>query len=334
MPRQNEIQAMFPAGSRVIRNPHGTAPGIDLEVPRRGMPPCRVFCLPGVPAEMTEMWHGSLVPAIIGLLGPRRRVIRRRQIHCFGAGESQIEALLPDMIRRGRQPLVGITASQATVTLRIAAEGETEEQCYAAMEPTVATIRQCLGTLVFGEEGDKLQHAVVGLLRARGKTLATAEGATAGLLAQWLGGVEGAAQVYRGGLVVMAPAEPAEVLANRCREQFAADYGLAVGLFGAGVAPAACSPAGCTTTGGGQQPLLQLALASGQGVRRETVSQLAHPELALTYVAKRALNLLRLTLIDDGAAPPAEPLDDVEEDRRQEDAEDGDAEHSAEHGDA
>ena len=34
MPRQNELQAMFPAGSRVVRNPHGTAPGIDLEVAR------------------------------------------------------------------------------------------------------------------------------------------------------------------------------------------------------------------------------------------------------------------------------------------------------------
>ena len=34
MPPQNELQAMFPAGSRVVRNPHGTAPGIDLEVPR------------------------------------------------------------------------------------------------------------------------------------------------------------------------------------------------------------------------------------------------------------------------------------------------------------
>ena len=38
MPPQNEIQAMFPAGSRVIPNPHGTAPGIALAVPRQGRP--------------------------------------------------------------------------------------------------------------------------------------------------------------------------------------------------------------------------------------------------------------------------------------------------------
>ena len=34
MPESNRLQAMFPSGSRVIPNPTGTAPGIDLEVPR------------------------------------------------------------------------------------------------------------------------------------------------------------------------------------------------------------------------------------------------------------------------------------------------------------
>ena len=43
------------------------------------------------------------------------------------------------------------------------------------MQPTVDTIRQCLGTLVFGEEDDQLQDAVVRLLRQQGKMLATAE---------------------------------------------------------------------------------------------------------------------------------------------------------------
>lgn len=33
MPKQNEIQALFPAGSRIVPNPDGTAPGIDLDVP-------------------------------------------------------------------------------------------------------------------------------------------------------------------------------------------------------------------------------------------------------------------------------------------------------------
>jgi nicotinamide-nucleotide amidase len=287
MPRQNELQAMFPAGSRVVRNPHGTAPGIDLEVAREGRTSCRVICLPGVPAEMVEMWNGSVVALLDGFLGGNRRVIRRRLIHCFGAGESQIETMLPDLIQRGRRPTVGITASKATITLRIAADGATEQECFAAMEPTVATIRKCLGTLIFGEEDEQLQHAVVKRLQKTQKTLATAECGTTGLLAEWLSGVEDAADVYRGGLVFPERVESVETMAKRCREQFGADFGLAVHLpspFGSG---AECVESKTTC----------LALASSDGVQRQELSASWHPALSRIYSAKSALNFVRLVLL-------------------------------------
>jgi len=46
MPERNKVQAYFPASSRVIPNPQGTAPGIDLDVPREGRGPSRAFALP------------------------------------------------------------------------------------------------------------------------------------------------------------------------------------------------------------------------------------------------------------------------------------------------
>ena len=88
MPKSNELQAYFPAGSRVVPNPNGTAPGIDLDVPRAGTRcgsgRCRFFALPGVPAEMREMWQGYLLAALRGM-GAGGRVILRRNIKCFGA---------------------------------------------------------------------------------------------------------------------------------------------------------------------------------------------------------------------------------------------------------
>lgn len=304
MPPQNERQAMFPSGSRVILNPRGTAPGIDLEVSREGRPPCRVFVLPGVPAEMFELWNASVAPAIRALPGPRR-VIRRRRIHCFGAGESQIESMLPDLIRRGRQPTVGITASKATITLRIVAEGDSEAECDAAIEPVAATIRQCLGTLVFGEEDEELQHAVLRQLRHRGQTLASVEWATAGTVADWLGHVDNAAGVYRGGLVVndetacrSALGISADVagcdsdaegfvrtMAIACRARFAADYGLAIGPFPrSGLA--ADTPR-----------KVQAALATADGVQMSKLSIGLHPALLHTYCAKQVLNFVRLAVL-------------------------------------
>ena len=184
MPERNRAQAYFPAGSRIIPNPNGTAPGIWMDVARSGGA-CQVFALPGVPAELFEMFRQSVAPAVRGL-SPEIRVIQHRRIKCFGAGESHVEQMLPDLIRRGREPSVGITVHAATITLRITAAGATSADARAAMEPTAATIRQCLGSLVYGEEDDELEDAVVRLLAQRGQKLATVEMATAGTLAQWL----------------------------------------------------------------------------------------------------------------------------------------------------
>jgi len=77
-------------------------------------------------------------------------------IHCFGSGESAIEMELPDLIRRGRDPLVGITASSATISLRIATRGASQEDCLKKMQPTIDIIRKRLGDLVYGENGQQV----------------------------------------------------------------------------------------------------------------------------------------------------------------------------------
>src|SRR5688500_1545286 len=69
MPPANVIQAQFPQGATPIPNRHGTAPGIDLVVPRASGKRARVFCLPGVPAEMKEMWTAIVGPSIQSLMG-------------------------------------------------------------------------------------------------------------------------------------------------------------------------------------------------------------------------------------------------------------------------
>jgi nicotinamide-nucleotide amidase len=303
MPAQNEVQAMSPEGSRVVFNPHGTAPGIDLDIPREGRPATRWFALPGVPAEMVEMWNGS-VASEIGALAAGQKVIRRRKINCFGAGESQIEALLPDLIRRGRSPTVGITASKTTISLRITAEGPTEEACNALIEPVAATIRECLGKLVFGEGDEELQHAVLRLLRERNKTLATVEWGTAGLLADWLGAAA-EKKCFLGGLVIENRATLGRVLgldqelllglpdsseellktaAAACRERFGADYVLAVGCF--------------PEFNLDDPKPVYLALAEAGGLRIKSVPFAGHPATLKIYIAKQALNLLRLTMLD------------------------------------
>jgi nicotinamide-nucleotide amidase len=67
MPERNAVQAMFPEGSEPIANPRGTAPGIWMEVPRKGKPtPSLMAALPGVPSEMKWMFLHEVLPRLPG----------------------------------------------------------------------------------------------------------------------------------------------------------------------------------------------------------------------------------------------------------------------------
>jgi len=280
MPPANVVQAQFPRGSRPIPNPHGTAPGIEIAIPRAVGKPARVFALPGVPAEMKEMWAASVAPAIQEILGVQR-VIAHYRIKCFGVGESDLEAMLPDLIARQRYPLVGITVSQATITLRITAEGQTLEAARAAMEPTIATIHQCLGDLIFGYEEDELPDVVVRLLAERRQRLAVQEWGTAGLICQWLAEC-GANAVFAGG----------QVQANDARwqpEELALPAGVDY-LLALGPAPEPDSSQRAAGT-------LPVVLVTRGGQVAKEVPFAGHPEILRPRAAKQALNLLRLHLL-------------------------------------
>ncbi len=280
MPPNNLIQAQFPQGSKPIHNPNGSAPGIDIAIPRAVGKPARIFALPGVPAEMTEMWTATVGPAIQDLLGVRK-VIAHHRIKCFGVGESDLEAMLPDLIARDRYPLVGITVHQATITLRITAEGDTAASARGAMQPTIDTIKECLGDLIFGEEDDELQHAVVRLLRERKQTLAVHEWGTCGLVSSWLAETE-ADDVFRAGTLMAGKLNWDESFIPSVTE---ADYVLNIGPR-----PPSDSP---TSSPGN----ILISLTHQSQIIRKEFPYSGHPDILRPRAAKQALNLLRLHLL-------------------------------------
>ena len=231
MPESNRRQALFPRTSRVIPNPEGTAPGIDIEIPRRSRGTSRVFALPGVPGEMKGMWAETVLPALAAGR-PDAATIRFRRIKCFGAGESAIEAMLPDLIRRGRDPLVGITAHEATITLRIVAHGADEAACLAKISPTERLIRDALGDLVYGVEDEEIEDAALVTLSRAGATLATAEIGTRGHVAALFAdaAARGSVACLRAGLVLPAASGmEAPALAAGIRQDRGVTHGLGIG---------------------------------------------------------------------------------------------------------
>lgn len=206
MTESNKIQAYFPAGSQIIFNPNGTAPGFYFEGSRSQLDAASRFpnepslpqsdakqdfialFFPGVPAEMREMWNGPNGRAAVErfadrLLEGRRSVYRSKTIRTFGAGESALEARLPNLIARDRVPTVGITAKESVISLRILAEGSSEAECARQIDETSKFIYDRAGEFIFGEEDETLQSVVSRVLRAQCLKVGVFEWGTRGLLA-------------------------------------------------------------------------------------------------------------------------------------------------------
>lgn len=183
MPERNLCQADRPESAEAIPNDCGTAPGIRMEFRMPGSDhPCLIAAMPGVPAEMKPMFLQSIRPQ----LPPSGLQLCRKVIRTFGYGESEAERLLKDLTARGRNPEVGITASEAVISLWISARSPSLETAQQLCQETENIIRERLGQAVYGEGDVELHEVVTGLLQLQNARVALVEGSTTGgLLAQW-----------------------------------------------------------------------------------------------------------------------------------------------------
>jgi nicotinamide-nucleotide amidase len=253
LPESNKIQAYLPQNAAPIFNPQGTAPGVDLvfkidsscvepavltfdQADNLSFKDCvRVLAFPGVPAELHEMWSPLVKESLRAMLRTKTgcdRVIKSRVINCFGAGESSIESLLPDIINRNHIPRVGITASRGTISLRVMAEGADEVSCDDLILPVVELIYSRLSEFIFSEGAERLQDVVCRELGNLGKTVAVIESGTRGNLAAALADTVESKKCFRGGIVLpLDKNRTTESEIELGKRLFDADYFLIIGNY-------------------------------------------------------------------------------------------------------
>ena len=192
MTPNNEKQAWLPEGCTVFVNEWGTAPGCAFEAYGK-----HVLMLPGPPRECNPMWKECAMPYLYKLAGG---CIVSRNIRVFGLGESNMEAILHDMMEQSKNPTIAPYAKTSECFARVTAKADTPAECEKLLEPVVEKICGLLGDDVYGVDVDSLEQVVGDGLRQRGMTLAVAESCTGGLLSKRITDVPGCSDYYLGGV--------------------------------------------------------------------------------------------------------------------------------------
>jgi len=317
MPEKNLVQAMVPEGASVLRNPNGTAPGLCIQIPDK-----QIFLLPGPPRELEPMFKESVLPLlphgapakcrIYKVAGLPESIVEQKVApvladlagielgYCARPGEVEVRVITPtqkwEPPQRGDQQVSGQgRGAEAAPTLSLADQAEQR-------------VRAALGDDIFGTDTDRLESVIVRMLTAAGKTVATAESCTGGLIANRLTNVSGSSAVFLNGWVTYSNAakqrdlgvrdetlkqhgavsEPvAREMAEGARRRSSADYALsATGIAG---------PTGGTPDKPVGLVFIGLATPTQTRVQRWQLS--FDRETFKFFVSQTALDMLRRQLI-------------------------------------
>ncbi|MEP7028029.1 MAG: competence/damage-inducible protein A [Candidatus Eisenbacteria bacterium] len=194
MPKNNQQQALVPAGATVWPNPVGSAPGILVE--HRGK---RVVMLPGVPEEMRALARQFLAPLVRAASG---QVIEYAVVRTVGIAERVLEQRLADLSTLVDGAWVAYLPGLGAVDVRVALPSDVDAATRAALAERVRqVVIERAGEYVFATGDRSLEQVVLDLLGERGRRLAVAESCTGGLLGGRITEVSGASATFDGGVI-------------------------------------------------------------------------------------------------------------------------------------
>ncbi|MCW3085280.1 MAG: damage-inducible protein CinA [Bacteroidetes bacterium] len=308
----NRLQAEVPAICEVIRNKNGTAPGMWFDVDGKVY-----ISMPGVPFEMTAMMKEQVIPKLKARFDFPS--IFHKTVLTQGIGESTLSELISDWEDSLAADNIKLAylPSPGMVRLRLSTKGKEAAPLIAAVERKIEELKLIIpeyiyGYEVFGEEKETLEQMVGKLLKAKNKTVSTAESCTGGYISHLLTKVPGSSAYYIGSVISYAyeikeselgvpheviekhgaVSQPVvEQMAKAIREKYKTDYSVsASGIAG---------PDGGTD----EKPVgtVWIAVATPDKVISQKFLFGNNRERNIQKTANAALNMLKKELEDDGS---------------------------------
>jgi nicotinamide-nucleotide amidase len=195
---RNLKQAEVPDVCTVLHNERGSAPGMWFAKNNN------VFIsLPGVPHEMKGLITYEVIPRLLKEF--TMPAIVHRTAFTAGQGESMIaerlidfEASLPAQIKLAYLPNYGM------VKLRLTASGANREEVEKEINPFFEQLQLLVKEWLVTDEDEGLEVVVGKILKAKRKTMGTAESCTGGYIAHLVTSIPGSSSYFKGSIISYA----------------------------------------------------------------------------------------------------------------------------------
>jgi nicotinamide-nucleotide amidase len=205
MPDINRRQAMLIEGAHMLSNDRGTAPGQWIEEAGAVL-----MMLPGPPHELKSMFTRHCVPRLQRIVP--QLSIRTLELRISGMSESELDQAISPIYKHYSNPVTTILAHNGDMQVHLRARCATEGETMQLLAEVGGKIDAVLGDRIYSRNGDPLEAVVGKQLMSHRATLAVAESATGGGLAERITSIPGSSSWFVGGFIAYTKRMKVELL--------------------------------------------------------------------------------------------------------------------------
>jgi competence/damage-inducible protein CinA-like protein len=205
MPDINRRQAMLIEGAHMLSNDRGTAPGQWIEEAGAVL-----MLLPGPPHELKSMFTRHCLPRLQRIVP--QLAIRTLELRISGMSESELDQAISPIYKHYNNPVTTILAHNGDMQVHLRARCATEGETMQLLAEVGGKIDAVLGDRIYSRNGDPLEAVVGKQLLSHRATLAVAESATGGGLAERITSIPGSSSWFVGGFIAYTKRMKIELL--------------------------------------------------------------------------------------------------------------------------